>query len=167
MCITMIDDADPIAGDEAEDWFAYAKHKRAEEKKQDPNVDGLQGRAVKLREWDRCLRKQVTQRVRFAIRLINVRDRTLVLETSTPAQAAMLRLETLEILRAAGACGIGANRVLVKVGRNEWSPPAEPVTSKPISDARRQEIVAIADRIDDAELSAALKRLAQSGVGKS
>ncbi len=110
-----------------------------------------------------CLPEPLNQHFRLA--RVDAPTR-LVLVTDSAVWATQLRYRSRELLEGmARAGGVACRKVEIKIGPLS-GPPPRPAPPRPMSAATAQCIHRSAAHIGDAELAAALRRLARRGQGR-
>ena len=116
-------------------------------------------RAMRLAELDLLLRQSLPPALASRVRLANIRDGRLVFLANSPTFATRLRLHSAALLKAAGAAGLKADGITVKVATMQPVPPVE-APPTPLTPAARDALRAAASSTSDPELRSRLLDLA-------
>ena len=116
-------------------------------------------KAQQLSRLEKSLLRQFHADFSQNIRLLNVRDNTIVLACPNDAWASRIRLNSRSILNAAQRfCQISAESVLVKVQRDLFESPQKQAT-KHLSETARNHLRSAIKSVDDPRIAASIQAL--------
>ncbi len=130
-------------------------------------LSSLLRQAAALRALEDALRQNLPEPLNQHVQVARIdAPAVLVLVTDAAVWATQLRYRTAEVLEAlARAGGIACHKVEIKIAPLSASPPLS-APQPPLPAAAAQFIRHTAAHIDDAELAAALERLARRGQSR-
>lgn len=127
---------------------------------QDGDLQRLVERAGRLAELDALLQDGLPAALAGQVRLANVRGQTLVFIASSPVWKAGLRLHAESLLARAAAAGLAVRALAIKISALPDAPSAHASAHRPLSEAVRAQLQAVASSVSDPALRAQLLRLA-------